>query len=127
MPKRLSDITHLFERTAANLESAEDNLTTVVESARNEVGRASAEHRHVSSELLAYLKAHPDEVIVANDRGYYYDPHCPGSIRCRPIFWAHHVWVEDRPDGLPATYHVPVESAMATAWGDVEPNGEPIE
>ncbi len=149
MPKRLSDLTHQYERTAEDLEAAEDALTEAVEQARVRVTNASTAHRTISSELLAYLREHPDEIVVANDHGYHFDPHLPGSIRSRPIFWAHHIWVEEPPEGRGDvqhnTYRVPVDppsemiaafnagydqaglTALATAWGDVEPNGEPIE
>lgn len=131
MPKRLSDITHLYERTAADLEQAEDNLTTAMEDLRSRVETVSRRHREVANELSDYLRDHPDEVVVANDHGYHYDPNVPGSIRIRPIFWAHHVWVEDPPaEAQPATYRVPIQQfsdpakladamvkTMATAWG----------
>ncbi len=127
MPKRLSDLTHQYERTAEDLEAAEDALTEAVEQARVRVTNASTAHRTISSELLAYLREHPDEIVVAGDWGYHYDPHSPGSICSRPIFWAHHIWVEESPEGRGDvqnnTYRVPAGTlaALATAWGDVEP------
>ncbi len=94
MPKRLSDITHAYERSSEALEDAQDRLTTATESAQARVKAASADHWRVSTELRDYLKAHPDEVVVAGDYGYHYDLSQPSSIRKRPIFWAHHIWIE---------------------------------
>ncbi len=131
MPKRLSDITHQYERSAEELESAEDEMTRAVERARELVGATSRHHRTVAAELLAYLREHPDEIVIANDHGYHYDPHVPGSIRRRPIYWAHHVWVEDREGVQPATYRVPINDAgdtvlrsLADKWDDAEPDDE---
>ncbi len=108
MPKRLSDITHAYERSSEALEDAQERLTTATEAAQARVKTASADHWRVSTELRDYLKAHPDEVVVAGDYGYHYDLSQPSSIRKRPIFWAHHIWVEGgehRPE--PHTYQVP--------------------
>ncbi len=141
MPKKLSDITHQYERSSADLEQAQDELTSHTETLRAAVERTSKAHRAIADDLRAYLKEHQDEVVIANDYGYHYDPSQPGCIKRRPVFWAHHVWVEDRVDVQPATYRVPADpspemiaafnhgyqmSKLATAWGDVEPNGEPI-
>ncbi len=132
MPKKLSDITHQYERSAADLEQAQDSMTETTERARAKVDAAAHAHRAIADELRAYLREHHDEVVVSNDHGYHFDPSQPGSIRRRPVFWSHHVWIEDRPDVQPATYRVPNgrpsdgQAAMATAWGDVEPNGEPV-
>ena len=93
MPKRLSDITHQYERTAADLEAAQEAATMAVETARNQVDVTARAHRIVEHELCDYLRAHPNEVVVANDFGYHWDR---GQIARRPVFWAHHVWVEDQ-------------------------------
>ncbi len=133
MPKKLSDITYQYERTADDLEQAEDSLTAAVEAARTKVNSASQSHRGVASDLLRYLREHPDEVVVANDYGYHYDPNVPGSIRRRSIFWAHHIWVDDQDtitdsiprlpsrDGNlePTTYRVPVNEGEDIAIKDL--------
>ncbi len=114
MPKRLSDITHQYERSSQSLEDAQERLAAAIESARHRVHDASAAHLAATKELRDYLCAHRDEVVVSGDFGYHYESSQPGSIRKRPVFWAHHIWIEDpEPD--------PKIAAMATAWGDVEP------
>ncbi len=126
MPKRLSDITHAYERTAADLERTEYDLAQTTERDKARVKAAEEAHFQVADELRAYLRDHPDEVIIANDFGYHWSE--AGFIVRRPIFWAHHVWVEDpAPPPVPATYRVPTISALATAWGEIEPNGEVVE
>jgi hypothetical protein len=125
MPKRLSDITHNFERSAQALESTQEEMTSRLEILRTEVDIASQDHRRDADELRRYLREHPDEVVIANDYGYHYDPGVPGSIRCRPVHWAHHVWVEDPEPSEPNTYRVPVTASAVTEWAPYVPIDSP--
>lgn len=146
MPKRLSDITHAYERTTDDLEDAQDQLTQATESARVKVDAAAQARHKAYDDLFRWLKDHPDEVIVANDWGYRFER---GQIARMKVQWAHHVWVED-PEPAPtyrvpspvAAYHMPYVQEAAPAepsymasgidpdpdddWDNIGINGRPI-
>ncbi len=147
MSRKLSDITHAFERSTEALEDAQDALTQATETARVKVDCAAKDRHQAYDALYAYLRDHGDEVVVAGDWGYRQER---GQIARMKVTWAHHVYVEDPPagprdsrkqigprhdpamDDLPC-YRVPPATnqaaltAMATAWGDVEPRaGEAV-
>ncbi len=102
MPKRLSDITHAFERTTEDLEDAQDALTHATEAARAKVDACAQSHHAAYDDLHRYLKDHQDVVVVAGDYGYRFERF---QIARAKIMWAHHVWVED-PAPAPS-YRVP--------------------
>lgn len=130
MPKRLSDVTHLYERTSKDLEDAQDDLTSATERARVKVDAAAQARHRAHDDLYRWVREHPNVVVVAGDWGYHFDR---GQISRMKIVWAHHEWVKD-PDSTPSpTYRVPPAdlmemtaaaeaklTAMAIAWGNVE-------
>ncbi len=117
MPKRLSDITHVYERTSADLERSQDDLTRATESARSKVDACAQARHRAYDDLYRWLKDHPDIIVVAGDYGYRYER---GQIARMKIVWAHHTWVDD-PTPAPS-YHVPpVESFIAAEWNMAEP------
>ncbi len=61
MPKRLSDITHAFERTTEALEDAQDALTQATETARVRVDCAAKDRHQAYDALYAYLHDHVRE------------------------------------------------------------------
>ncbi len=133
MPKRLSDITHAFERATEALEDAQDRLTQATEAARVRVDCAAKDRHQAYDALYAYLRDHGDEVVIAGDWAYRQER---GQIARQKIVWAHHVTVSDPPAEVRTsmhTYRIPpstdyaIRAAMATAWGNMEPelDGEP--
>ncbi len=117
MPKRLSDITHAFERTSLNLEETQDELTRLTERAQAQVNGAAEAHRAANKDLLAYLTDHPSAIVVAGDYGYALNR---GMVARLDVVWAHHVWVDD-PTPAPS-YRVPT---AAKPWPNMAAVLEP--
>ncbi len=134
MPKQLSDITHVYERTTEDLEDAQDALTRATESARVKVEAAAQARHRAHDDLHRYVRDNPAVVVVAGDYAYRYDR---GDLTRARVVWAHHIWVDD-PTPAPS-YRVPpadplplrnehgsaphptiTPGRLATAWGDVE-------
>ncbi len=121
MPKRLSDITHVYEKTTEDLERSQDDLTRATESARVKVDAAAQARHRAYDDLYRWLRDHPDEVVVAGDWCYRISR---AQIARMRVQWAHHIWVDD-PAPTPApSYRVPPPGTLGSPdWIDVD--GDP--